>query len=55
MDTKQIISIIQRRRDEYFDAQISGTSGDPLTHTTAELNWAIAAEYDTLLEEIKAG
>jgi hypothetical protein len=54
MDAIEIISIIQKRRDEFFDSQISGTAEDPLTHTSADISRAIADEYDSLLEEIKA-
>jgi hypothetical protein len=53
MDAIEIISIIQKRRDEFFDSQISGTAEDPLTHTSADVSRAIADEYDSLLEEIK--
>ena len=55
MDTKEIIRVIKRRRDKFFEDQALGTAHDPLTHTAADAFRVVADEYDSLLKEIKAG
>jgi len=53
VDASEIIAIIKKRRDDYFDSQIAGTASDPLVYTAAEVSRAIADEYDSLLLEIQ--
>ena len=52
MTSSEIVTIIKKRRDDFFDAQIGGTSNDPLEYTSADVKRAIADEYDSLLLEI---
>jgi hypothetical protein len=53
MDAQSIIALIRRRREAFFDSQISGTASDPLVATGADVSRAIADEYDSLLAEIE--
>ena len=53
MDENEIIAIVRKRRDNFFDAQIAGTAEDPLEYSAASVNMAIADEYDSLLLEIQ--
>jgi hypothetical protein len=55
MDAQQIIDVIKKRRDDFFDAQIMGTADDPKVWSEADAKRLIADEYDLLLEEIKTG
>lgn len=55
MDSDEIIAIIKKRRDDFFDSQIAGTAEDPFEYTSADVKRAIADEYDSLLLEIQAG
>ena len=55
MDAQQIIKIIKRRREDFFDSQKAGTADDPLVYTVADRSRAISDEYDELLEEIERG
>ena len=52
MNSSEIITTIQKRRDDFFDSQIAGTADDPLEYTAADVKRAIADEYDSLLQEI---
>lgn len=52
MDADVIISIIRKRRDEFFDRQSAGDASDPLEYSAASVNRAIADEYDSLLLDI---
>ena len=54
IDADQIINLIKNRRDWFMDAQIAGTAADPKDYSQAELNRAIADEYDSLLAEISS-
>lgn len=54
MQVRDIIRIIEKRRDDYFDAQIAGTADDPKQWSEADVQHRIATEYDSLLAEIKA-
>ena len=35
MDANEIIAMIQKRRNEFFDAQIAGSADDPLEYSLA--------------------
>jgi hypothetical protein len=52
MDAKQIISIIKRRRDEFWDRQVGASTSDPDNGEAAQRARDIADEYDDLLAEI---
>jgi hypothetical protein len=53
MDAKQIIAIIKRRRDEFWDRQVGGSTSDPDHGEAAQRARDIADEYDDLLAEIE--
>jgi hypothetical protein len=52
MDASQIVELIRKRRNAFWDRQIVGTASDPLSYTDAGVARAIADEYDSLLAEI---
>jgi hypothetical protein len=52
MEASQIVEVIKRRRDTFWDRQIVGTASDLLTYSDAGVARAIADEYDSLLAEI---
>lgn len=52
MDAKQIIEIIKKRRDDYWDRQIGSSHSDPDNLEAAQRARGIAEEYDSLLAEI---
>lgn len=52
MDADEIVALVKKRRDQFFDSQIVGTADDPLGYSAAGLNRAIADECDSLLAEI---
>jgi hypothetical protein len=52
MDAQQIIAIITRRRDEFWDRQVGGSTSDPDQGEAAQRARDIADEYDELLAEI---
>ena len=52
MDAKQIIEIIKRRRDEFWDRQVGGATSDPDHGEAAQRARDMADEYDDLLAEI---
>lgn len=52
MDAKQIIAIIKKRRDEFWDRQIGASTADPDHAEAAQRARDIADEYDDLLAEI---
>jgi len=54
MNASEIVEVIKRRRDEFWDLQIVGTASDPLDYSAADLARAKADEYDRLLVEIGA-
>jgi len=54
MDTSQIVDVIRKRRDMFWDRQILGAASDPPVYSEAELARAIADEYDSLLIELGA-
>lgn len=54
MDTSQIVDIIKKRRDMFWDRQILGAASDPPIYSEAEFARAIADEYDSLLIELGA-
>jgi hypothetical protein len=53
VDAAEIIKIINRRKDEFFDSQLIGTAADPLVFTEAGVARAKADEYESLLAEIE--
>jgi hypothetical protein len=53
MIADEIITIIKRRREHFFDSQIAGTADDPAEYSAADVSRAIADEYDSLLAEIQ--
>lgn len=52
IDAKQIIAIIKRRRGEFWDRQVGGSTSDPDHGEAAQRARGIADEYDDLLAEI---
>ena len=54
MDTSNIVDVIKKRRDMFWDRQILGAASDPPVYSAAELARAIADEYDSLLIELGA-
>jgi hypothetical protein len=52
MDANQIIEIIKKRRDEFWDRQIGGSASDPDSGEAAQRARDIADEYDSLLAEV---
>jgi hypothetical protein len=52
MSASEIVEAIKRRRDAFWDRQI--TSDDPPIYSEADLARAKADEYDNLLVEIGA-
>ena len=52
MEAKQIIEIIKKRRDEFWDRQIGSSTSDPDNGAAAQRARDIADEYDSLLAEI---
>ena len=53
MDAKQIIVIIKRRRDEFWDRKVGGSTSGPDHGEAAQRARDIADEYDDLLAEIE--
>jgi len=53
VDAVEIINIINRRKDEFYDLQLIGTADDPLVFTEAGVARAKADEYESLLAEIE--
>jgi hypothetical protein len=54
MNASEIVEVIKRRRDSFWDLQIEGTSSDDPVYSGADLARAKADEYDDLLVEIGA-
>jgi len=52
MDANGIIAMIEKHRNQFFDAQIAGSADDPLEYSLASLNRFMADEYESLLLEI---
>jgi hypothetical protein len=55
VNSDEILAIVKKRRDDFFDSQIAGTAEDPLEYTSADVKRAIADEYDSFLLEIQSG
>lgn len=52
MEAQDIITLIKKRREIFWDRQIIGCADDPLVWSDASCDRKIADEYDSLLEEI---
>jgi hypothetical protein len=51
MNASEIVEIIKRRRDSFWDRQTIGTLSDDLVYSEADMARAMADEYDGLLVE----
>jgi len=52
MDAEQIIALIKKRRNEFWDRQVGSSASDPDNGEAAQRATEIADEYDDLLAEI---
>jgi hypothetical protein len=52
MESQEIIALIRRRRDAYWERQLAG-SDQPDVLAAAEFAKKVTDEYDSLLDEIK--
>ena len=52
IDVNTVLSIIERRRNQFQDRASVGSAADSDGGEAAQRAWEIAAEYDSLLAEI---